>query len=202
MINELYHYLSQQATRIQQLEQALSKLQKEFREMKDKPTTNIDRIEYKFDQLKIETLEGTLNIGLNPSDLNAIDDFSVQNQTMNSPIQNIDQQQAQMRIQEEIHRYLDGDCFQFIENLNKNNKRTIDDTYYQYIVEDIRRQINHRITYYINQYATQLTGDEKEKYQEQIIEKVKDDIHKSLIAFIENLPNHLKGGIHDEFHSD
>ena len=36
-------------------------------------------MEYKFDQLKVETLEGTLNIGLNPSDLQAIEDFSVPN---------------------------------------------------------------------------------------------------------------------------
>ena len=34
--------------------------------LKEAPSTKIDRIEYKFDQLKIETLEGTLNIGLNP----------------------------------------------------------------------------------------------------------------------------------------
>ena len=34
-------------------------------------------MEYKFDQLKVETLEGTLNIGLNPSDLQGIEDFSV-----------------------------------------------------------------------------------------------------------------------------
>ena len=36
-------------------------------------------MEYKFDQLKVETLEGTLNIGLNPSDLQGIEDFSVPN---------------------------------------------------------------------------------------------------------------------------
>ena len=36
-----------------------------------------NELEYKFDQLKVETLEGTLNIGLNPSDLQGIEDFSI-----------------------------------------------------------------------------------------------------------------------------
>lgn len=52
--------------------------------IKDKPTTNIERIDYQFDQLKIERLEGTLNIGLNPSDPNSVQNFEVgQTTTLN-----------------------------------------------------------------------------------------------------------------------
>ncbi len=46
----------------------------------------MEKIEYKFDQLKVESLDGTLNIGLNPSNLKeTIEDLAVeQNVNVNS----------------------------------------------------------------------------------------------------------------------
>ena len=62
---------------IQNLEQKISMLQTEIEELKARPYTKIDNIEYKFDQLKVEKLNGTLNIGLNPFSKEAVEDFSV-----------------------------------------------------------------------------------------------------------------------------
>lgn len=62
------------------LEHELKRLKDELAELKNKPPIHVDKIEYKFDQLKVESLDGTLNIGLNPTDLNNIDEFAVNNQ--------------------------------------------------------------------------------------------------------------------------
>ncbi len=77
--------LQAQENRIAALEHTIQKLQEEMKQLKEKPSIQVDKIEYKFDQLKVETLEGTLNIGLNPSDLANIEDFAVQNQSLKTP---------------------------------------------------------------------------------------------------------------------
>ena len=61
------------------MQKKIQSLEKQVSEFQNRPPVHIDRMEYKFDQLKVETLEGTLNIGLNPSDLQGIEDFSVPN---------------------------------------------------------------------------------------------------------------------------
>lgn len=48
-----YVYLQQQAAQIQRLESQIAVLHSELNQLKENPGTRIDRIEYKFDQLKI-----------------------------------------------------------------------------------------------------------------------------------------------------
>lgn len=66
---KLRRYLSWQTKKIQTLEQRLLLLENQLKELEQQPRTTIERIEYKFDQLKVETLEGTLNIGITPNGL-------------------------------------------------------------------------------------------------------------------------------------
>ena len=63
-------------------------------------------LEYKFDQLKVETLEGTLNIGLNPTDLQGIEDFSVPNKNGAASPSRTDG--IFTEIENSIHQYLDS----------------------------------------------------------------------------------------------
>ncbi|MEH7078355.1 spore germination protein GerPC, partial [Bacillus velezensis] len=76
-LQNLNSFVQQQAQQIQELERQLKEFQNEISTLKQQPSTRIDRLEYKFDQLKIERLEGTLNIGLNPTDPNAVQNFEV-----------------------------------------------------------------------------------------------------------------------------
>jgi spore germination protein PC len=87
-----------QEQRIQTLENALKKMKEDIKQVNEKKAIHVDKIEYKFDQLKVETLEGTLNIGLNPSELSGIEDFAVQNQSLTTPISPKDQMQRSMKI--------------------------------------------------------------------------------------------------------
>ena len=67
-LQQLHSIVMKQENKILHLEKAIFQLNKEIQELKQKPAIHVDKMEYKFDQLKVETLEGTLNIGLNPSD--------------------------------------------------------------------------------------------------------------------------------------
>ena len=44
-------------------------MEQKITELQSRPSVHVEKLEYKFDQLKVEKLEGTLNIGLNPTDL-------------------------------------------------------------------------------------------------------------------------------------
>ncbi|KQX60785.1 MULTISPECIES: spore germination protein GerPC [unclassified Paenibacillus] len=75
-------YIEMQKQRIDTLEQTVSKLQTDLNALKNQKGVHIDKIEYKFDQLKVEKLDGTLTIGISPSLLDQIDDLSVNGASM------------------------------------------------------------------------------------------------------------------------
>ena len=79
ILQSMQAYIYNQDILIRGMQKKIQSLEKQVSEIQNRPPVHIDRMEYKFDQLKVETLEGTLNIGLNPSDLQGIEDYSVPN---------------------------------------------------------------------------------------------------------------------------
>ena len=69
--------MHKQDQKIRSLQQKMISMEQKITELQNRPPVHVEKMEYKFDQLKVETLEGTLNIGLNPTDLQGIEDFSV-----------------------------------------------------------------------------------------------------------------------------
>lgn len=184
--------LQAQENRIATLEHTIQKLQEEMKQCKDKPSIRVDKIEYKFDQLKVETLEGTLNIGLNPSDLANIEDFAVENQSLNTPMHPKAQMQRSMKIEESIYQYLETELpVLFKETQNQLNVR-LDDSYLEFIKQDILKQLPARIDYHIqNAAANERNGEQIT--EESIVELLKQEIRKGILIFINHLPENVKG---------
>jgi spore germination protein PC len=184
--------LQSQENRIAALEQTIQKLQEQLKQLKDKPSIQIEKIEYKFDQLKVETLDGTLNIGLNPSDLANIEDFAVENQSLNTPIHPKAQMQRSMKIEESIYQYLETELpVLFMETQNQLNIR-LDDSYLDFIKQDILKQLPARIDFHLQSNAA-LEGEGKQNTEESIIELIKQEIRKGILIFINHLPENVKG---------
>ncbi|KRF01714.1 hypothetical protein ASG89_25480 [Paenibacillus sp. Soil766] len=80
---QLCTYVEMQKQRIDKLEQTVNKLQADLKTMKDEKRIHIDKIEYNFDQLKVEKLDGTLTIGISPSAIDQIEDLSVNGNSLN-----------------------------------------------------------------------------------------------------------------------
>lgn len=74
---QVFNTLRLQAEKIQQLEKQLRDLQGDVDSIKNNKSASIGPINYHFEQLKIEKLEGTLNIGITPNEGNNLDEAMI-----------------------------------------------------------------------------------------------------------------------------
>ncbi|WLR44224.1 spore germination protein GerPC [Bacillus carboniphilus] len=178
------------------LEKSIEELKKQVSELKDKPPTTIERLEYKFDQLKVETLEGTLNIGLNPTDpSNQIEQFDVQQgQNQMQPQDPFGEMREKINkaVTKNVYDYLQKDGINTVKKIEKRNQCQLDDTNRHLVIEDIRKQISSRINYYLQHLRLHDQANMDEQIEE-MSKRVKYDIENSINQFIQHLPNEMKG---------
>lgn len=183
-----------QEKRIAGLEQLIHKMQEDLKQVRDKPAIHVGTIEYKFDQLKVEKLDGTLNIGLNPSDLSGIEDFAVQNQSLNTPLSPKAQMQRSMKIEEVIYRYLETDLPQIIEETQRTLMIQPNESYLSFIKQDIIKQLPNRIDYHLKAHIDEDRSSKNDHTDEEIIiEALKKEIQNGVFVFLNNLPENVKG---------
>jgi hypothetical protein len=58
-IRELHAFVEKQSKKLRKLEKAMLEMNQELVKLKERPPIQVGNLEYKFDQLKVETLEGT-----------------------------------------------------------------------------------------------------------------------------------------------
>lgn len=201
----VHSYFQNQASKIEALEKKLAELQKQMNALQERPNTKIEKIEYKFDQLKIETLEGTLNIGLNPLDPNQVDNFEIsQNQSGfqqgNDFQQGMPQQDMQLpvfqRTRQLVETYLIEEAPLLIEQLEEQFNRRLDDANRLHIVNDIRKQMDSRIRYYLAHFKP--AGQASlEQHADQIASHVKRDVSNAIEHFLRHIPDEMKGADHE-----
>ncbi|MGM7719480.1 spore germination protein GerPC [Metabacillus sp. Hm71] len=185
---QLHQYIQHQDQRILQLNHMIRELKKDVEKIKSQPVTNVEKIEYKFDQLKVEQLDGTLNIGLNPMTPDQIDNFDVQQKGMNiNGVQQQLREQLFRQCNEEINQFLNTDCVGFIEQAGQQFDLRLDEPHRRHIIEDIRKQIESRINYYINSQPLTEQDSLLDKKQE-ILLQVKKDVENSIMHFLQHLP--------------
>lgn len=189
----LQRCIQAQEQRILTLENALQKMREDIKLVNEKQAVHIDKIEYKFDQLKVETLEGTLNIGLNPSELSGIEDFAVQNQSLTTPISPKHQMQRSMKIEEAIYRYLETDLPLVVEAVQRELNVQPNDEYLSFVKQDIIKQLPSRIEHHLAAKSASSRSSENTPSDELIIEALKKEIQNGVMVFFSNLPENLKG---------
>ncbi|NEW08019.1 hypothetical protein GK047_18630 [Paenibacillus sp. SYP-B3998] len=186
------------------LEQSVAKLQGDLNAQKDQKRIHIDKIEYNFDQLKVEKLDGTLTIGISPSSLDSIEDFTVNGVSVGkegqsgavpeggnpaaSTIGTSPDLGVQQQVSSRIQQYLQQDVQADIKNLELKYQYPLDDDYKELILEDIRKQLDTRIGHYVNQYRSVGFKEPMEAITTGIMEKTKQDILSALETYISSLP--------------
>lgn len=202
---QLYQFITEQNKRVSNLETLIQELQQEVSALKEKPSINVESIEYRFDQLKVETLEGTLNIGLNPSDLEKIEDFAVEGQPSAPipPVKQVDMEDMQKSLMPRVNGYIQQEVPKIISDTELQLGISLDESYYELIKEDIKKQMPQRIQFYIQSMPVYQERQQGETvWEEKIFAKVKSDISNAIHAFMSNLPHNMKGDVQNEPSSD
>ncbi|PEZ09335.1 spore gernimation protein GerPC [Bacillus sp. AFS018417] len=193
-LQQLQQFIQKQQEKINALETQLAQLTEQIEELKQRPSSSIGKVEYKFDQLKVENLNGTLNIGLNPftSKGEIIEDFNVETETLKvNPETQVNPDFYQDIIQE-MHRYLDEEAYSRILHFEQEERTPLDDMYRQMMIDDIKQQMEHRLPYYLSQVQPHPEITSNPQYMKDvIIRAMKQDIDKAFLSFIQHIPRNF-----------
>ncbi|MCM3238065.1 spore germination protein GerPC [Heyndrickxia oleronia] len=191
-IQKLYQYIQYQQKKLSQFEKMINKLSKEIDALKDKPPINVERLEYKFDQLKIERLDGTLNIGINPADLNNIEDMEIPTPQMQPNF--ITNPAFKQSLLGRLGQYISKDVNSVIHDTEQQLGYRLDTKYRDFIIEDLQKQLPQRVDYFINILAGENHGNvTQEELLNQVFARLKADIDQAVYMFISKLPNNMNG---------
>lgn len=194
-IKRLHLYVEQQSNKLAKMEKMIAELQNEIASLKERPPVQIGNIEYKFDQLKVETLEGTLNIGLNPTDLDGIDDFAVDQKSVNVPIPPKQLFKRTIELETSLYQYLETDLENIYRDAQTNLGINVDESYFTFIKEDIKKQLSGRVAHHLKELSSASRGEElSPDINNQIIDRLKQEIHNGVFLFLKNLPDAVKKG--------
>ncbi|MCM3124922.1 MULTISPECIES: spore germination protein GerPC [unclassified Mesobacillus] len=194
-VKKLHLYVQHQSKKISKLEKMAMDLQQEVAALKDRPPVQIGNIEYKFDQLKVETLEGTLNIGLNPSELDGIEDFSVDQKAVNVPTPGKQLFKRTIEIETALYKYLETDLEGIYRDAQAKLGINVDDSYFTFIKEDIRKQLSGRVAAHLKERSSGENGTViSPEMNNQVIDLLKQEIQNGVFLFLKNLPDNVKEG--------
>lgn len=195
--NDFYTFINQLASQLKKHEEKLAKLEKAHADvtkaietLKNQPPINVERIDYHFDQLKIERLDGTLNIGLNPQDLQEMDEFSI-------PTPHFRKEQSEKskvglnQLQDKLNTYLEKELPLFIEKAKREMGLELDQSYAAFIQEDIRKQLPERLAFYSQKLAKTRRDLSVIEEEQEIYQMTIHDIQQAIYAFLRQFP--IKG---------
>lgn len=187
-LQQLYAHIGWQSQRIDKLEQTVARLEEELAALKDQKRIHIDKIEYKFDQLKVERLDGTLTIGVTPGTLDAIEDFTVNGNEIGDE-QKTPQPPADLDdlVANNIKQYLNREAYEDMKVLEETYSQTLDDSFKQMILEDIQKQIAARIRHYTQQYRGAGLNKPLDAIVKSITDKTKNDIRIAMDMYLSKL---------------
>ncbi|MFC5531397.1 spore germination protein GerPC [Cohnella yongneupensis] len=177
-------YRSEQ--QIQLMAAQLQSIQKQLDDLKSKPPLHV---EYHFDQLKVNRLEGTLNVGITPQGTPSIESL----ETPGGACWSVNPAEAEAaddpvrRMQGEMAAYLNGEGAQSLMLLEQQYAVPLDEVHRTQVVDDVRRQLNERVRYYVTMkpYPQQGTDEEKRLWHDQIKEKTTRDIQGAFTAYLQ-----------------
>lgn len=163
-------YIQQMMKQIEQQQQLIHKLQQQIDELSsnEKPQTVIERIEYHFDQLKIETLEGTLQIGLTPngSELSELGDL-------------YSQQAQQKPMLHSLQEYMTSEVPPWMDQYMRDHDISINNEHKEKVIADVKRQLPERVQLYKEQNPN---ADETA-----LLHQIKTEIQQSMATYFDTL---------------
>ncbi|WP_158602184.1 spore germination protein GerPC [Cohnella endophytica] len=176
--------LSQSELKLQQMTDQLTRMQKQLDELSSKPPLHV---EYHFDQLKVNRLEGTLNVGMSPQGMPGIESFEAPDPScfkINAPDQA--KEPPIRELQAEMTAEMDTKSPAMLFEMERQFDVSLDADERQKVLADVKRQLNERVHYYARtiDYPADGSDEERRNWQESIKEKTRRDIKGAFSAYL------------------
>lgn len=171
--------------RIKYLEREVSGLKNLVEQLQARPPINVERIEYRFDQLKVDTLEGTLHVGLTAQDLqNSIEDFHPGIHA--TPPPQVDPKNIVIKdqIEQGLRQFMENSIPEMITDTQTQLGLNHDPSYADFIKQDVEKQLRTRIDIHLKQLSPNVYQEEPpEKIVEMITARLKGEIQQGVFTF-------------------
>ncbi|MBH5318097.1 hypothetical protein I6N90_09785 [Paenibacillus sp. GSMTC-2017] len=211
--------LKEQQEQLEQLRCTVADLCAQLKKVEERPTYNIESIAYSFDQLKVEKLDGTLNIGMTAPGMGSssggsnggangeatfpdnIEQLSVGNQLQfPSAASSLTPPEGPYNdIFRKLNTFLDNDAPLILIGHEDELSLPLDPHHRRIIIEDVRKQMPTRIHYYLQR----VQKDDKESFDlypnlliDRVYGKTKQDAETAISAYMRQLKagNLMSGG--------
>jgi spore germination protein PC len=189
-LSKMKQMLEDQNDRIKELENQIKKLKRQVNVLADEPKT----VEYKFDQLKVEKLEGTLHIGIGHSaeSKDLIEQFNIGQNTVQMPGQmkrSVIENPNYREMIKAMDEFFIKEAPVYLQSLETKINVPLDESYRVFILEDVQRQVPGRIKHYLTKYEPK-----DERGRKEILQKTKEDIYRGIETFIVHLKDSKSDG--------
>ncbi|MEN1970358.1 spore germination protein GerPC [Lentibacillus sp. N15] len=174
---DLHQHIQEQDHKIKNLESQLKKIEQSSQ---DHQHTTIEKIEYNFDQLKIERLDGTLHIGLSPGDLANMDQLGInqRNTVENKP-------PMKQTLQTDLRQHIYQEGPKIIQHLADQYQHPVDENFRNVMLADIEKQLPQRIQYYEQEARNNQHLANEDQVMAYVMDRIKQEIHQSLITYMQ-----------------
>lgn len=189
-VSKLQQMIEDQNEKMKELELQVKKLKRQVNELSEKPQT----VEYKFDQLKVEKLEGTLHIGIGHSaeSKDLIEQFNIGQNTVQMPGQmkrSVIENPNYREMIKAMDEFFIKEAPIYLKSLETKINVPLDESYRVFILEDVQRQVPGRIKHYLTKYEPK-----DERGRKDIIQKTKEDIYRGIETFVVHLKDSKSDG--------
>jgi spore germination protein PC len=190
IFRQLYTQLLWQSEKLVKMDRKLDEIMQELQAIRSQKPVNVERIEYKFDQLKVEKLDGTLNIGITPDNAKSIEQFAIgNNEVMVGPIPiKTDAPESYAAIQSGVMDYLNVDAPNEMKTMEGKYDLSLAGEYRDHIVADVKKQVNERIVHYIQKFELRDDAEDRDDRISLISEQVKNDIRLGVERYLQTFP--------------
>lgn len=181
---ELFKRVAWMAEQLIRIEQKLDEIGRQLSESKDTPSTRIDKIEYNFEQLKVERLDGTLLIGVTQGVDGKVDEFTLSDAvTQDLKIGGPPQGGMFPRLSKRMQQYYVSDIHLDIDRSASKYGQETDQEMRSAIIDDLQKQSENRILVHMKEL--QHKEGEDPQTEELVYEKVMAEIRSALDLFFE-----------------
>ncbi len=182
--SDLMQRLQQAEHTIRRLEERLRQAEKQLEELRAKPPLHV---EYHFDQLKVNELKGTLNVGLSPQGVQGIDAFEAPPGLWSIPPGDQADGEPIPQLQQQMRDYVDREGPAILTDLEQERGMALDETHRLRLLADIKNQLNERVHYYGKTTPYPKSGPEQQQltWKQSVTDRTVRDIKAALAGYLD-----------------